>query len=248
MLHDFTTTQLILTGLIFIWTGFVRSGLGFGGAALGLPLMLFIDPDPLFWLPLIGTHLLFFSGLTLRTRLNNVDWAYLRNSASFIVPAALIGVFGLLQLPTRWVLIFIYSVTLFYAFIWLMNWAIESRHAAIDKLLLLIGGYVAGTSLTGAPLMVAVYMRNVSKEQLRNTLFVLWFTLVTIKMAAFAALGVELQTLNALLLLPVAAIGHVIGLKAHDAILRNDQQFKRWIGGGLMIISLLGLHSLLIPQ
>ena len=92
--------------------------------------------------------------------------------------------------------------------------------------------------------MVAVYMRNVSKEQLRNTLFVLWFTLVTIKMAAFAALGVELQTLNALLLLPVAAIGHVIGLRAHDAILKNDRQFKRWVGAGLMVVSLLGLHGL----
>jgi uncharacterized membrane protein YfcA len=245
MLHDFTTTQLTLTALIFIWTGFVRSGLGFGGAALGLPLMLFIDPDPLFWLPVIGTHLLFFSGLTLRTRLNNVDWGYLRHSSTFIVPAALIGVFGLLQLPTHWVMVFIYSVTLFYAFIWVMNWAIESHHSGIDKLLLLLGGYVAGTSLTGAPLMVAVYMRNVSKEQLRNTLFVLWFTLVTIKMAAFAALGVELQTLSALLLLPIAAVGHIIGLKTHDAILKNDQLFKRWIGAGLMVVSLLGLWKLI---
>lgn len=32
--------------LIFIWTGSVRSGPGFGGAALGLLLMLFIDPNP----------------------------------------------------------------------------------------------------------------------------------------------------------------------------------------------------------
>lgn len=248
MLLDFTATQLIFTALIFVWTGFVRSGLGFGGAALGLPLMLFVDPDPLFWLPVIGTHLLFFSGLTLRTRLNSVDWAYLRHSSGFIIPAALIGVFGLLQLPTLWVLIFIYSVTLFYAFIWVMNWAIESHSNWVDRSLLLLGGYVAGTSLTGAPLMVAVYMRNVRKDQLRNTLFVLWFTLVMIKMAAFAALGVELQTLSALLLLPVAAIGHVIGLKAHDSILNNDQEFKRWIGGGLMVVSLLGLSSLLAHQ
>ncbi|MDH5785189.1 MAG: TSUP family transporter [Chromatiales bacterium] len=244
MLLEFTTTQLLFTALIFIWTGFVRSGLGFGGAALGLPLMLFVHPDPLFWLPLIGTHLLFFSGITLRTRLNNVDWGYLRHSATFIVPAALIGVFGLIQLPTLWVLIFIYSVTLFYAFIWVMNRAIESHNKNVDRALLLLGGYVAGTSLTGAPLMVAVYMRNVSKEQLRNTLFVLWFTLVTIKMAAFAALGVDLQTFNALLLLPVAAIGHVVGLRTHDAILKNDRIFKRWIGAGLMVVSLLGLWNL----
>ncbi len=244
MLPALTTSDLLLTALIFVWTGFVRTGLGFGGAALGLPLMLFIHPEPLFWLPIIGAHLLFFSGLTLRTRLSNVDWAYLQRSALYIVPAALVGVFGLLNLPTRWLLIFIYAVSLFYALIWLFNRAIESHHAWVDRLLLLLGGYVAGTSLTGAPLMVAVYMRHVARAQLRNTLFVLWFTLVTIKMGAFAALGVELHLPVALALLPVAAIGHVIGLRLHDAILHNDALFKRWTGAGLAVVSLLGLWSL----
>jgi len=244
MLLHFDLLQTLLIGLIFLWTGFVRTGLGFGGAALGLPLMLFIDNQPLLWLPIIGSHLLFFSGLTLRTRLNNVDWAYLRRSSLYIIPAALVGVFGLLNLPNRWLLIFIYSVTLFYAFIWVMNWAIHSRHDWVDKLLLILGGYVAGTSLTGAPLMVAVYMRNVAKTQLRDTLFVLWFILVTIKMSTFAAVGVDLHLLTALMLLPVAAIGHLLGLKAHDAITRNDAHFKRWIGLGLMIVSGLGLWNI----
>lgn len=244
MLLHFDLTQTLLIGLIFVWTGFVRTGLGFGGAALGLPLMLFIDDRPLLWLPIIGAHLLFFSGLTLRTRLDNVDWAYLRRSSVFIIPAALVGVFGLLNLPNDWLLIFIYSVTLFYAFIWVMNWSIHSRHDWVDKLLLIVGGYVAGTSLTGAPLMVAVYMRNVAREQLRNTLFVLWFILVAIKMSTFAALGVELNLLTALMLLPVAAVGHALGLKAHDAIIRNDAHFKRWTGVGLMIVSGLGLLKL----
>lgn len=244
MLLHFDLTQTLLIGLIFVWTGFVRTGLGFGGAALGLPLMLFIDDRPLLWLPIIGAHLLFFSGLTLRTRLDNVDWAYLRRSSTFIIPAALVGVFGLLNLPNDWLLIFIYSVTLFYAFIWVMNWSIHSRHDWVDKLLLIVGGYVAGTSLTGAPLMVAVYMRNVAKERLRDTLFVLWFILVAIKMSTFAALGVELNLLTALMLLPVAAVGHVLGLKAHDAIIRNDALFKRWTGVGLMIVSGLGLLKL----
>ncbi len=245
MFPDFTTTQILLTGLIFVWTGFVRSGLGFGGGALGLPLLLFIHPDPLLWLPVIGAHLLFFSGITLRTRLNNVDWSYLRNSSRFIMPAAIVGVLGLLNLPTLWVLVFIYSVTLFYALTWVMNRTIESNNRWVDRGLLLLGGYVAGTSLTGAPLMVAVYMRNVTREQLRNTLFVLWFTLVVIKMSTFAMLGVDLHLVTALALLPVAAIGHVIGLKVHDAILRNDQKFKRWIGVGLMVVSVLGLWNLL---
>ena len=244
MLLAMSPIEVLIVALLFLWAGFVRSGFGFGGAALGLPLMLFIDPDPLTWLPVIGTHLLFFSTLTLRTRLDNVDWDYLKRSSLFIVPAALMGVIGLISLPTRWLLVFIYSISLFYACIWMLNRTIKSHSALVDKILLSFGGYIAGTSLTGAPLMVAVYMRNVSREQLRNTLFVLWFTLVSIKMSAFAALGINLHFITALALIPVAAIGHVVGLKAHVVILQNDQAFKRWVGGGLMLVSLLGLWKL----
>ena len=39
--------------------------------------MLFVQNSPLLWLPIIGVHLLFFSGLTLLNRLHNVDWQYL---------------------------------------------------------------------------------------------------------------------------------------------------------------------------
>lgn len=244
MLLHFDLTQTLLVGLIFVWAGFVRSGLGFGGAALGLPLMLFIDDRPLFWLPIIGAHLLFFSALTLRTQLGNVDWAYLRRSARYILPAALVGVLGLLNLPNDWLLLFIYSVTLFYALIWMMNWTIRSHHDGIDKLLLVLGGYIAGTSLTGAPLMVAVYMRNVAMERLRDTLFVLWFILVGIKMSTFVLVGVDMNLPAALLLLPPAAIGHLLGLRVHEAVLRNDQRFKRWMGAGLLIVSALGLWHL----
>lgn len=240
----FTLTQIILTVVIFAWGGFVRTGIGFGGAALGLPLLLIVYNQPLFWLPIIGAHLLFFSGLTLRTRLNSVDWGYLRNSSRYIMPAAVVGVLGLINLPNRWLLIFIYSVTLFYAVIWLMNWAIQSRGGWADRALLAVGGYIAGTSLTGAPLMVAVYMRNVAREHLRNTLFVLWFILVTIKMGTFVAFDVELHLMTALALLPFAAVGHVIGLRAHEFILENDERFKRVVGAGLAVVSVVGLWNL----
>jgi uncharacterized protein len=46
MLPDIAHGQAILIALVFVWAGFVRTGLGFGGAALGLPLMLFIHNDP----------------------------------------------------------------------------------------------------------------------------------------------------------------------------------------------------------
>lgn len=241
MFPDFSTTQLVLTLLLFIWTGFVRSGLGFGGAALGLPLLLFVHDQPIFWLPIIGAHLLFFSSLTFGRDLHNVDWAFLRRSAYWIIPAALAGVMGLLNLPNEWLLAFIYGVTLCYAIIWVMNWAILSRSVWLDRAFLVLGGYVAGISLTGAPLMVAVYMRHVAKEKLRNTLFVLWFVLVTIKMTTFAVLSVDLHLFTALALLPAAAVGHFLGLKAHAHIIQNDALFKRVIGGGLILVSSLGL-------
>lgn len=247
MFPGFSSTELVLVAFIFIWTGFVRSGLGFGGAALGLPLMLFIFDKPVYWLPIIGLHLLFFTSLTLRTRLHNVDWNYLKKSSLYIIPSALAGVFGLITLPNHWLIIFIYSVTLFYATLWFLSINIQSNNNWLDRFLLAMGGYVAGTSLTGAPLMVAVYMRNVAAEQLRNTLFVLWFILVAIKMTTFKILGIDLHLLTSLMLLPVAAIGHVIGLKTHHLILRNDERFKHVIGGVLIIISLLGLSHIKLP-
>jgi hypothetical protein len=241
MLAEFSLYQSIAIALLFVWTGFVRTGLGFGGAALGLPLLLFISNQPIYWLPIISVHLLFFSSLTLFTRLNNVDWIYLRNASLYIVPPAIIGVFGLINLPALWLNIFIYTVTLFYGVIWFLNYVIESHHNWVDKLLLMLGGYIAGTSLTGAPLMVAVFMRKVRKEQLRDTLFVLWFVLVGIKMSTFLMLKVELHFMTALSLLPIAAVGHFLGLRAHDVIVKNDALFKRWMGGGVMVISALGL-------
>ena len=243
-LLDFQSYQIVVIAIIFIWTGFVRTGLGFGGAALGLPLMLFAQNNPLLWLPVIGTHLLFFSGLTLARRLHNVDWLYLRKSVIYIIPPAIVGVFGLVHFPILWLNSFIYSITLFYGCIWLFNRGIESHHAWADRFLLVLGGYVAGISLTGAPLMVAVYMRNVDKTKLRDTLFVLWFILVSIKMSTFIALSVDLHFTTAITLLPVAAVGHYLGLKTHNLIVRNDLIFKRWIGGGLVVVSILGLFEL----
>jgi len=62
-------------------------------------------------------------------------------------------------------------------------------------------------------------------------------------MTAFYIVGIELNLLSALLLIPVATKGRIIGLKAHDLILQNDELFKRKTGGVLMVISCLGLYS-----
>lgn len=246
MLLDFSNYQIVLIAIIFVWTGFVRTGLGFGGAALGLPLLLLIYDKPIFWLPIIGAHLLFFSALTLRTRFKNVGWEYLLRSMVIIVPSAIAGVFGLISLPNKVIVVFIYGITMLYAFMWLFRVTIQSSNAWVDRFLLAMGGYIAGTSLTGAPLIVAVFMRNIAIQHLRNTLLVLWFVLVSIKMATFKAFSVDLQLDSALMLLPIAAIGHVLGLKMHEKIVENDPQFKRIIGATLLFVCSLGLWKALV--
>ena len=243
---SFDATGLVLVGLIFLWTGFVRTGLGFGGAALGLPLMLLVGGSPVYWLPVIGLHLLFFSSLTLFKSIKKVDWQYLKHSLLWIIPPTLVGVAGLLSLPDAVVIVFIYSITIFYAITWIFDQKITSHKSWVDKFLLIIGGYVAGTSLTGAPLIVAVYMRHVAKEYLRNTLFVLWFILVSIKMATFVAMDVMIDWQFSLSLIPIAAIGHVIGIKAHQKIIENDQVFKKWVGSALLLISSFGLLKVIL--
>ena len=57
------TWQYLAIGLLFVWGGFVRSGLGFGGAVLTLPFLLMVHNAPLVFLPVIAVHLLLFLSL-----------------------------------------------------------------------------------------------------------------------------------------------------------------------------------------
>ena len=244
-MSELSNVQYFLVGLIFIWTGFVRTGLGFGGAALGLPLMLLVLPEPLLFLPIIGTHLLFFSSITVFNRLDNVDWSYLWKALVIMILPMIIGILGLLNLPGDLLSKIVFIVTLFYGFTYIFNYTINSKNKLVDTLLLVFGGYVSGTSLIGAPLIVAVFMQHVAQSRLRDTLFVLWFILVCIKMSAFILADVDLQLGYAIYLLPIAAIGHFIGLYAHDMMLKSGGvQFKRVIGVAMVMVTLVGFWQL----
>ena len=242
----FSSLELAIISLIFVWIGFVRTGLGFGGAVLGLPLLMLVGGSPIDWLPIIGIHLLFFSAIALVNALKTIDWSYLKKSLPWILPSKIIGVIGLISLPPTVMTLIVYSITFFYALTWAMNFNIASREGWVSRVLLILGGYISGTSLNGAPLLVAVYMQNIDIKKLRNTLFVLWFLLVTIKMGAFVIVNVYINWQFSLMLIPVAALGHFIGLKVHDRIIENDTQFKRWMGGVLILICLAGLSKVLI--
>lgn len=249
--------QLILIALVFIWSGFVRSGLGFGGAVLSLPFLLLIDNRPLVYLPIISVHLLVFSSAiwiqnyfkkpvnTFVPEMNGgVDWAYLKKALLIMIIPKLIGVFGLLTLPAEIMSRIIFTIVGAYAVSYIINRPFASKSTALDTGLLILGAYISGTSLIGAPLIMIVFAKHVSRFQLRDTLFALWFVLVCIKLAAFIAAGVDLQLRHHLWLLPCAAIGHFVGLRFHNYIIHADQRiFYRVLGSVLLLVSMLGLFA-----
>lgn len=238
--------QHAVIALVFTWGGFVRTGLGFGGAALALPFLLLVLPDPIVFLPVISVHLLFFASLTLFDRLKEVDWGYILRAQRIMALPFFLGLFGLIQLPGAWLSLFVFGVTFVYALTYIFNYQFQSNHRLADAALLGLGGYVSGTSLIGAPLIVAVFTRHVPAHRLRNTLFVLWILFVSAKLGTFVALDVPLYFAYALLLLPFAWIGHIYGLKAHDALLASGSaRFQRVIGVVMLVVTVTGVWQAL---
>ena len=252
------TWQLVVIGLLFVWGGFVRSGLGFGGAVLTLPFLLMVYIAPLVFLPIIAVHLLFFSFITvLQSRLKStrsgpgagrdtVNWSFLRYALLLMIVPKIIGVAGVITLPATIVSSFIFVVVSVYGLSYLLDKPFRSNNRWLDAFFMMLGGYVSGTSLIAAPLVVPVAAGRVASYQLRDTLFVLWFVLVALKLAAFMWTGVDLQWRHQLWLLPCAAVGHLLGLRFHEYTLQADTRvFFRVLGAGLLAVSLAGLARLL---
>jgi len=241
--------QLALIALCFVWSGFVRSGLGFGGAALSLPLLLMFNNNPLLFLPAIAFHLLFFSSLTVLTRMSNVDWRFLIKMCAALSIPFTVGLVGLLNFPATMLSAMVYGFTLVYGIGYVVNYVFTSNNKLADVLFMSFGGYVSGVSLIGAPLIVAAGGRYLAKEKLRDTFFVLWIVMVIFKLGTFVAADVNLQWRLALLTFPLAAAGHFLGLKAHQLILSgNKAYFERVIGAGLILVSIIGLFNLLFSS
>lgn len=242
--------QYAAIGLIFVWSGFVRSGLGFGGAVLALPFLLLIVNDPLIFLPLIAVHLVFFSSLIMiqstRNRkanaLKTINWTYLKRSMAIMIVPKIAGVIGLLTLPPVIMSTIIFVIVLAYAMGYIINRPIEIKSKAQEYGFLGLGAYISGTSLTGAPLIVPVVASHVEKHELRNTLFVLWWILTLIKLASFVVAGIDLQLVHHAWLLPCAFIGHILGSRVHDYLVKQETPlFFRVLGIALMVVSLVGL-------
>lgn len=247
-MDNLATFQYIIIGLLFVWGGFVRSGLGFGGAVLTLPFLLLVVNEPLVFLPVVAVHLLFFSALTVAQNLQSgptVNWQFIKYALVLMIVPKMIGVFGVITLPADIISGFIFTLVSVYAITYILDRPFKSNNRYIDAFFMMLGGYVSGTSLIAAPLVVPVAASHMEKHQLRDTLFVLWFILVAIKLTAFVYVGVDMQWKHHLWLLPCAAVGHVIGLRFHEYTLRAETKvFFRVIGVGLLTVSLVGLYQL----
>ncbi|MGB0450237.1 MAG: TSUP family transporter [Porticoccaceae bacterium] len=253
--------QYLLIILIFIWSGFVRSGLGFGGALFTIPFLLLVHNDPLFFLPIISIHLLFFATLTLlphplpsrrstdnrsENKQPSVNWRFVRYALLIMIIPKLAGVIGLLVLPSDLMNCIIFLLIGAYSLTYIIGRPLQSNSRALDAVFLVLGAYISGTSLIGGPLVIAVAMRHIQSHEFRNTLFILWTVLVSIKLCAFAYADVDLQFAAALWLLPFAAIGHFIGLRFHQQLLQQtNARFYHILGGVLLTASLAGIVQIL---
>lgn len=241
--------------LIFVWSGFVRSGLGFGGAVLALPFLLLVVNDPVVFLPIIAVQLVLFSSLIMwqSTRGQpadqppSINWPYLKRILSIMIVPKIAGVIGLLTLPAVIMSSLIFIIVLAYAIGYIINRPIAVTSRWQEYGFLGLGAYISGTSLTGAPLIVPVVAAKVAKHELRNTLFVLWWILTVIKLISFVIAGIDLQLIHHLWLLPCAYIGHILGQRTHDYLVRQETPtFFRVLGVALVVVSLTGLARQLL--
>ena len=242
--------QYALIGLLFVWSGIVRSGFGFGGVVFSLPFLLLINNQPLIYLPLISVHLLIFSSLTVFQNHrkaktvadigSTVDWQFLKKSLMIMIIPKMAGVFGLLTFSSNIISVIIFVIILVYAISYIFNQPFRSNNKWLDIIFLVLGGYISGTSLIGAPLIVAVFSRHVIRQNLRDTLFALWFVLVTIKVLSFLYYDVDFQLLHHVWLLPCAAAGHLIGLRLHNYLLATDSVYFYRLFGCLLLLTGIG--------
>ena len=221
----------------------MRAGFGFGGAGLMYPIAFLVVDSVLFIVPIVGMHLLFFSGITLvRGGYKTIDWKTTLILLLLIMPPTLMGVFGLLELPDFWVLMSVYAILIVYSLGYIFNFKSTKPNLWLNFSALTVGGYVSGLSLSGAPIIAAVALQYLKKEQARSSMYVLWFFLVSVKLATLYIYDIDMQLQHQLWLLPVAAVGHFMGLRLHDYLLEvQNEKFYRYMGIALLTLSIIGL-------
>lgn len=246
---EFTAYGIVILAIAFWWSGFVRAGLGFGGAGLMYPVALLAVDSVVFLVPIVCIQLVVFSGATLVRDYRHIRWRVAGGLFGATLPAILVGVFGLINLPQLMVLLILYFIMVAYALSYIFNFRVRNPKKWMELLSLLIGGYASGMALAGAPIIAAVGIRYLEKEQVRATLFVVWILTVIIKLTTLYSYDVDLQLRHQLWLLPMAFVGHLMGMRLHDRLLElQNFVFYRWMGIGLLSLSLIGISRHVLLQ
>ena len=240
---EFTPFTITILLIAFWWSGFVLAGLGFGGAGLMYPIAFLVVDSVLFIVPIVGVHLLIFTSVTLlRGGYKKVDWRTTAKILAIIMPTKIAGVFGLLQLPDFWLLMSVYIIIILYSIGYIFNIRSPKPNPWLNIPTLLFGGYVAGLNLSGAPIIAAVALQYLRKEQARESMFVVWIIAVSIKLSTLIAFDVDMQWQHQLWLFPIALLGHIMGSKMHQRLqAMQNAEFYRWMGVALLCLSIIGM-------
>ena len=135
-------TPFVVSGLMlcFLWSGFIRSGLGFGGLVLTLPFALMVVDSPLDIMPLAVVHAFVVGISTVFLRFRNVDWMQLLKMIKVMAIPVLFGLFGLITIPETWLLLLVFGVVLMYSVNYIRPFIQLKVGGWSNTLVLMLGG------------------------------------------------------------------------------------------------------------
>lgn len=242
---NFNTFTLVFLFICFIWSGFTRTGFGFGANALMLPFALLVVPDPLIIIPVVAAQAILFCGFEATRNFLRIDWKTIGWIVTITAIPIALGIYGLINLPEEILTLAVYFVTTGYALKYIFDWQVSKHNKIIDFLALIFGGYITGFSLSGGPLIVAVALKRIPPALFRNSMLAFWTLIGSTKLITLALAGVNLQSKLFLFTLPAVIIGHLIGLYFHGRILQS-KKFYQFLGIMLLVISTLGITKILL--
>jgi hypothetical protein len=230
--------------LCFIWSGFLRTGLGVGATVLMLPFALFVVNSPLIVVPIVATQSVILSSVTVFQHSQNVSWKHVGIFLGITAIPFVIGLYGLILLPEKWLMLLVYGITLMYALSYIFQIRLATNNTGLDLLALIMGGYINGLSFSGGPPIAAVMSKYVPKRQFRDTFLAMVILIAAIKLSTFYWVGVDLQLQLQLFMIPAVLIGHIIGLRFHHYFMTIDERsFYRWLGVVIFIATLVGIRT-----
>lgn len=242
----FDTFTIVVLFLCFIWSGFLRTGLGVGATVLMLPFALLVVNSPLIIIPVVTTHAVVLSSATVIQHFHNVSWKHVGIFTGITAIPFAIGLYGLILLPEKWLMLLVYSITLIYSISYILQIRITKKNRGLDLFALLVGGYINGLSFTGGPPIAAVMSKHVPKQQFRDTFLAMVILIATIKFSTFYWVGINLQPQLQLIMLPAVLIGHVLGLRFHRYFVTTDERvFYRVLGIIIFVAVIVGIVKIL---